>query len=169
MGCPGPPASSPPALVWETGEGRALEQEAPGLSLAARLPGCVTVGRDSNLSELPSPHVCTGVRPAGPRSLVQSPRGDVDQAARHIVGRRPGAPPPVSGPLPALAAGDHSGRLGGDHVLRDGRSLLLQLHLLYPAYHSKCQGAGALWARSGTHAPGMGLGGPQGAAQSQES
>ena len=40
-----------------------------------------------------------------------------------------------------LAAGDHSGRLGGDHVLCDGCSLLLQLHLFYPAHHSKCQGS----------------------------
>lgn len=38
-----------------------------------------------------------------------------------------------------LAVGDHSGGLGGDHVLRDGRSFLLQLHLLYPADHSKSQ------------------------------
>lgn len=33
--------------------------------------------------------------------------------------------------------GDYPGRLGGHHVLCDGCSLLLQLHLLHPAHHCK--------------------------------
>lgn len=35
--------------------------------------------------------------------------------------------------------GDHSGGLGGHHVLCDGRSFLLQFHLLHPTHHCKCQ------------------------------
>lgn len=31
--------------------------------------------------------------------------------------------------------GHHAGRLGGHHVLRHGRALLLQLHLLHPPHH----------------------------------
>lgn len=34
--------------------------------------------------------------------------------------------------------GDYSGGMGGHHVLCDGCSLLLQLHLLYPSHHCKC-------------------------------
>lgn len=62
----------------------------------------------------------------------------------HLLPALPQGPAfPVSGSLllcSVAAAGDYSGRLGGDHVLCDGCSLLLQLHLFYPAYHSKCQG-----------------------------
>lgn len=36
-----------------------------------------------------------------------------------------------------LSAGDHSGGLGGDHVLCDGRAFVLQLHLLHPADYCK--------------------------------
>lgn len=88
-------------------------------------------------------------------SLVRSPRENVYKAVGCTVGPLPGtlrllrALPggpacPVSGSPPphsVSAAGDHSGRLGGDHVLRHGRSFLLQLHLFYPAHHSKCQGS----------------------------
>lgn len=66
-------------------------------------------------------------------------------------------------------AGDHSGRLGGDHVLRDGRTFFLQLHLLHSAHHSKYQGKfrtmdnGARWGWGG-RGGGMGSspGSPQG-------
>lgn len=34
-------------------------------------------------------------------------------------------------------AGDHTRGLGGDHVLRHGRSFLLQLHLLHIPHHRK--------------------------------
>lgn len=36
-----------------------------------------------------------------------------------------------------LSVGDHSGGLGGDHVLCDGCSFLLQLHLLHSTDHCK--------------------------------
>lgn len=51
---------------------------------------------------------------------------------------------PSSGSVPfgsVPAAGNHAGRLGGNHVLRDGCPLVLQLHLFHPAYHSKYQGS----------------------------
>lgn len=46
----------------------------------------------------------------------------------------------ASAPVLMPTAGDHSGRLGGDHVLCDGRTFFLQLHLLHSAHHSEYQG-----------------------------
>lgn len=52
---------------------------------------------------------------------------------------------PASCPPPP---GDHAGGLGGHYVLRHGRPLLLQFHLLHSAYHREC-GRGRMFTATG--------------------